>query len=87
MFHQIHHSASRIETITSFYKHPLEIATNAILISLICVGIFGMDPAAIAVLNLLTCVAEFFHVLDGIETGHFVGNKWIKIMLFARFID
>lgn len=23
--HQLHHSASRIETITSFYKHPFEI--------------------------------------------------------------
>ena len=23
VFHQIHHSASRIETLTSFYKHPL----------------------------------------------------------------
>ena len=24
-FHQIHHSPSRIEVLTSFYKHPLEI--------------------------------------------------------------
>lgn len=24
IFHQIHHSASRIEILTSFYKHPIE---------------------------------------------------------------
>ena len=27
-FHQVHHSPSRIETITSFYKHPTEIVVT-----------------------------------------------------------
>jgi sterol desaturase/sphingolipid hydroxylase (fatty acid hydroxylase superfamily) len=27
--HQLHHGAQRIEIVTSFYKHPLEIAINA----------------------------------------------------------
>ena len=31
VFHQIHHSPSRIEVLTSFYKHPLEIAADSIL--------------------------------------------------------
>jgi hypothetical protein len=25
IFHQLHHSPSRIEAVTSFYKHPIEI--------------------------------------------------------------
>jgi sterol desaturase/sphingolipid hydroxylase (fatty acid hydroxylase superfamily) len=29
--HQFHHSASRIETITAFYKHPLEVALDTAL--------------------------------------------------------
>ena len=29
--HQLHHSPQRIEVITSFYKHPLEIAVNSVL--------------------------------------------------------
>src|SRR5262245_25172778 len=29
--HQLHHSPRRIEIVTSFYKHPVEIALNSIL--------------------------------------------------------
>jgi sterol desaturase/sphingolipid hydroxylase (fatty acid hydroxylase superfamily) len=31
VFHQIHHSPSRIEVLSSFYKHPLEIAADSII--------------------------------------------------------
>ena len=34
-FHQVHHSPQRIEIITSFYKHPLEITANSVLSSAI----------------------------------------------------
>ena len=30
-FHQIHHSPRRIEVITSFYKHPVEMIANSII--------------------------------------------------------
>ena len=33
--HQVHHSPQRIEIITSFYKHPLEIVVNGVLSSAI----------------------------------------------------
>jgi sterol desaturase/sphingolipid hydroxylase (fatty acid hydroxylase superfamily) len=33
--HQVHHSPQRIEVITSFYKHPLEILVNSALSSVI----------------------------------------------------
>ena len=42
-FHQIHHSAQRIEVITSFYKHPLEMTINSILGSLIVYTTLGLD--------------------------------------------
>ena len=34
-FHQIHHSPQRLEVITSFYKHPLEMTVNSIIGSLL----------------------------------------------------
>src|SRR6266850_1102045 len=35
VFHQVHHSPSRIEIATSFYKHPLDILSDAILSALV----------------------------------------------------
>src|SRR5213083_530465 len=34
-FHQIHHSPQRIEVITSFYKHPVEMIVNSVMGSLL----------------------------------------------------
>src|ERR1022692_1947467 len=31
LFHQVHHSPQRIEVITSFYKHPLEMVVNSLI--------------------------------------------------------
>ena len=39
--HQIHHSARRLEIVTSFYKHPVEIWINSLLSSVIVFPLFG----------------------------------------------
>jgi sterol desaturase/sphingolipid hydroxylase (fatty acid hydroxylase superfamily) len=69
--HQLHHSASRIETITSFYKHPVEIILDSILICIInnLLGV-GLDGAAFVL--LLTAVAEYFYHMN-IKTPHWLG--------------
>ena len=41
MFHQLHHSPSRIELLTSFYKHPLEILSDARLSALVLYPLLG----------------------------------------------
>ena len=41
-FQQVHHSPSRIETITSFYKHPGEIIVNSLIIGAINYFVFGL---------------------------------------------
>src|ERR1700722_8133748 len=33
IFHQVHHSPTRIEVLTAFYKHPVEIAADSVLSS------------------------------------------------------
>lgn len=40
-FHQIHHSPSRIELLTSFYKHPVEILCDALVSALILYPLMG----------------------------------------------
>ena len=45
-FHQIHHSPSRIEVLTSFYKHPIEIAADSILAGFLIYCVFGGSALA-----------------------------------------
>src|SRR5678815_5727921 len=42
-FHQIHHSPQRIEVITSFYKHPLEMMVNSIIGSVLVYSVLGLS--------------------------------------------
>lgn len=41
VFHQVHHSATRIEVATAFYKHPLEMAADAWLSAFLIYGVCG----------------------------------------------
>jgi hypothetical protein len=60
-FHQIHHSPLRIEVITSFYKHPVEMVVNSVIGSLLVYTLLGLSPAAGAVYTLCTALGEFFY--------------------------
>lgn len=70
--HQVHHSPQRIEIITSFYKHPLEIALNGALSSAILYVLVGVTPAAGALAVLLTGVAELFYHWN-VKTPYWLG--------------
>jgi len=59
--HQLHHSPQRIEVLTSFYKHPVEIALNSFLSAAIVYAMLGVSIEAAAGYTLLTAVAEFFY--------------------------
>lgn len=72
LFHQVHHSPQRIETITSFFKHPLEITVNSLIISGLVYGVLGLSVESGAVLTLLTGVAEFAYHMN-IRTPHWWG--------------
>src|SRR5215831_4895923 len=41
VFHQVHHSPKRIEVLTSFYKHPIEIIADSILTGFLIYYVFG----------------------------------------------
>jgi sterol desaturase/sphingolipid hydroxylase (fatty acid hydroxylase superfamily) len=61
VFHQIHHSASRIETLTSFYKHPVEIAINSVLSTTIIFVLLGASVEASPWYSFFAAVGEFYY--------------------------
>ncbi len=62
-FHQIHHSPQRIEVITSFYKHPLEMMVNSIIGSVLTYALLGLDLRGAAVYTACCALSEssFYH--------------------------
>jgi sterol desaturase/sphingolipid hydroxylase (fatty acid hydroxylase superfamily) len=71
-FHQVHHSPQRIEVITSFYKHPVEIVANSILSSAILYLLVGVGPTAAAYAVLMTGLAELFYHWN-VRTPYWLG--------------
>jgi sterol desaturase/sphingolipid hydroxylase (fatty acid hydroxylase superfamily) len=72
VFHQIHHSPQRIEVITSFYKHPVEMIVNSIIGSLLVYAFLGLSPEAGAVYTLCTALGEFFYHTS-VRTPRWIG--------------
>lgn len=61
VFHQVHHSPSRIELMTAFYKHPVEIAADSILSSALLFSVLGASPIVGAWFNVFATVGEYFY--------------------------
>jgi sterol desaturase/sphingolipid hydroxylase (fatty acid hydroxylase superfamily) len=71
--HQLHHSPARIELVTSFYKHPVEITLNSLLSAAIVYTLLGCSPEAAAIYTFWCAVAEYFYHWN-IRTPHWVGR-------------
>ena len=74
VFHQIHHSPSRIETLSSFYKHPIEIAADSLIASLLMYCVFGGSAMAGAWTSFFGATGEYFYH-SNIRTPKWLG--WI----------
>ena len=59
--HRLHHSPTRIEILTSFYKHPLELVLNGVLSSALLVTVLGLPPLLVAATVMVTGLAELFY--------------------------
>lgn len=70
--HQLHHSPRRIELLTSFYKHPVEILLNSLLSSAIVFLLLGCSATAASIYTFCTAVAEYFYHWN-IRTPHWLG--------------
>ena len=60
-FHQLHHSPQRIEILTSFYKHPLELVVNGVLSSAILYLLVGVSLDAVVLAVTIMGLAELFY--------------------------
>lgn len=75
LFHQMHHSPQRIETATSFYKHPIEIFADSVLMTIILYPILGLTPDSSIWLSGLCAFGEFFYHMNiktPIAVGYFI---------------
>lgn len=72
LFHQVHHSPQRLEVITSFYKHPLEMIVNSVIGASLVYGVLGLSVEAAAAYTLFTAVGEFFYHTN-VRTPRWVG--------------
>jgi sterol desaturase/sphingolipid hydroxylase (fatty acid hydroxylase superfamily) len=61
VFHQIHHSASRIEVLTSFYKHPIEICANSMIASAFLYSLIGASAEVGAWYAFFAAGGEYFY--------------------------
>jgi sterol desaturase/sphingolipid hydroxylase (fatty acid hydroxylase superfamily) len=61
IFHQIHHSPSRIEVATSFYKHPVEIFCDAVLTALVLYPLLGCSMMGAFWYNFFAATGEYFY--------------------------
>lgn len=59
--HQLHHSPQRLEVVTSFYKHPLELVTNSLIPGAVLYLGVGLGPVAATGATLLAGLAELFY--------------------------
>ncbi len=61
VFHQIHHSPKRIEAITSFYKHPIEILSDSLLSVFVLYYFLGSSIIGAMWFNFFAATGEFFY--------------------------
>lgn len=72
IFHQLHHSPKRIELLTSFYKHPIEIIADSIIASFFIYFVFGGTALAGAWTSFFGATGEYFYH-SNIATPKWIG--------------
>jgi len=71
-FHQMHHSAERMDTFGAFYFSPLDMAGFTLLGSLCFALIMGLSPASITLILLVTTFFSIFQHAN-INTPYWLG--------------
>ena len=58
-FHQLHHSPTRIEMLTAYYIHPLDLIANLLISNVIVFLILGLNIEGASYYTIITGVAGF----------------------------
>jgi sterol desaturase/sphingolipid hydroxylase (fatty acid hydroxylase superfamily) len=75
IFHQVHHSPARIEALTSFYKHPVEILADSALAAAILYLLLGCSLEGALWFNCFAATGEFFY------HSNFRSPRWLKYFI------
>lgn len=75
LFHQIHHSPARIEAVTSFYKHPLEILSDSLLAGLVLYPLLGVSLTGAFWNNFFAATAEYLY------HANFKSPRWLRYFI------
>lgn len=75
LFHQLHHSPARVEVITSFYKHPIEILSDSALAAAIMYPLLGASLEGALWFNFFAATGEFFY------HSNFKSPSWLKYFI------
>ncbi len=70
--HQLHHSPSRIETITAFYKHPFEVSLDTVLNLFLSFVLLGVSVEAFLAHTACVACSQFF-VHMNVATPRWIG--------------
>ena len=72
IFHQLHHSARRVEALTAFYSHPMDVAAATSISAISSYLLLGASSLAAAIALLLTGMLDLFVHAD-INTPKWLG--------------
>lgn len=72
LFHQLHHSPSRIEAHTAFFVHPLDAAAATLITGAIGYGLFGIGASGMALALLLAGLFNLVIHMD-VSTPRWMG--------------
>lgn len=75
IFHQVHHSPSRIEVATSFYKHPVEILADIALSAALAYGLLGISLQGAFWFNFYAATGEYFY------HANFKSPHWLRYFI------
>jgi sterol desaturase/sphingolipid hydroxylase (fatty acid hydroxylase superfamily) len=70
--HQVHHSPARLEAITSFYKHPIEIVLDSLFMSLLLYPVLGLARESSIWLSWFSAMGEMIYHAN-LSTPRWIG--------------
>jgi sterol desaturase/sphingolipid hydroxylase (fatty acid hydroxylase superfamily) len=75
LFHQVHHSPARIEAITAFYKHPVEILADSALAAAVLYLLLGCSLEGAMWCCAFAATAEYFY------HSNYKSPRWLKYFI------
>jgi sterol desaturase/sphingolipid hydroxylase (fatty acid hydroxylase superfamily) len=70
--HQFHHSASRLEIATAFYKHPVEMIIDSQILAILSYSVLGLSVESGRWLTIFCGLAEYFYHMN-VKTPQWIG--------------